>query len=266
MIYKIGEFSRMTNLTVKTLRYYDEAGILTPSSRDEESGYRLYDSEDYQKAELVILLRRLNFSISEIRDVLENFQDKSDLRYYLGEKKMQISKRLSHYKELMRTIDAYISQPEQEEKSMQYEIETKTYEPMLVASIRFRGSYEDTGKYYGKIFSAVKSKAAGAPFNRYYDCDYKEENADIEACVPVKEPVQGEGIEIKHLPAIKAIATTHKGPYDSLGAAYKALTDYATKNNIKCKIPSRETYLKGPSLIFKGNPNNYLTEIAFEIE
>lgn len=265
-MYKIGEFSRITSLTVKTLRYYDEAGILTPSSRDEESGYRLYSAEDYRRAELIILLRRFDFSISEIRDVLDNCDDKSDLRYYLGEKKAQIEKRINHYKGLMRAIDDFVSLPEQEEITMQYEIETKTYEPILVASIRFKGRYEETGKYFGMLYKVIQSKAAGAPFCCYYDGEYKEEGADIEVCVPVKEPVSGDGITAKKLPTVKAVVTTHIGPYDKLGEAYKAVTDYVTGHQLKSKVPGRETYLKGPGLLFKGNPNKYVTEVALEIE
>ena len=54
-MYKIGEFSKITNLTVKTLRYYDEEHILPPSHRNEENGYRFYDEEDFEKAELICI-------------------------------------------------------------------------------------------------------------------------------------------------------------------------------------------------------------------
>lgn len=52
-MYKIGEFSKITNLTIKALRYYDEENILKPSLR-ENNGYRLYSKEDIKKAELII--------------------------------------------------------------------------------------------------------------------------------------------------------------------------------------------------------------------
>lgn len=265
-MYKIGEFSRFTNLTVKTLRYYDEAKILTPSWRDDTNGYRLYDENDYKKAELIIFLRKLDFSISEIKDVLENYESQNDLTYFLAEKKTQISKRINDDQNLICALEAYISQPKREEKIMNYEIQTKIYAPVLVASIRYQGKYEDTGKYFGKIFNAVKSKANGTPFNCYYDGEYKEDDADIEVCVPIKEPVTGNGVSSKRLPEMKAIYTTHMGSYDTLGDAYKALADYALEHNLKCKTPSREIYLKGPGMIFKGNPNKYVTEIAMEIE
>ena len=68
-MYRIGEFSRITSLTVKALRYYDEEGILSPSERD-KNGYRLYNETDYEKARQIVLLRELDFSIMEIKDCL----------------------------------------------------------------------------------------------------------------------------------------------------------------------------------------------------
>lgn len=264
-MYQIGEFSRMTKLTVKALRYYDEADILSPSCREKENGYRLYSDADYQKAKLILLLRGFDFSIGEIRDVLEHYDSRDDLRYYLAEKKAQMENRIRGYKKLIREMDAYLSQPEQEENMMSYKIEVKTFEPVLVASIRFKGKYQDISNYIGKLYGAVKNKAAGAPFNLYYDCEYRETDADIEICIPVKEPVSGAGVETRRLPAMKAIVTMHVGPYEKLGEAYKALTDYATEQHFEMKTPARETYVKGPSMLFKGNPNKYETEIAIQI-
>ena len=262
-MYQIGEFSKMTKLTVKTLRYYDEAGILTPSCR-EESGYRLYSDTDYEKAKLIVLLRGFDFSIAELRDIMEHYENRDDLRYYLAEKKVQIEARIRDCRSLMRQMDAYLSLPKQEENSMNYKVEIRKLEPVLIASVRFQGRYEDTGKYVARLFGAVKSRAAGAPFNLYYDGEYRENDADIEVCVPVREPVSAAGIESRRLPAMEVIVTTHVGPYDKLGDAYKAVNDFAAENHLEMKTPSRETYVKGPGMIFKGNPNKYQTEIAVE--
>ncbi len=264
-MYRIGEFSRMTKLTVKTLRYYDEAGILVPSGRGDENGYRLYGDADYRKAKLILLLRRFGFSIGEIRDVLEHCESGDDLRYYLAEKKAQIETRIRGLRSLVREIDACLSPPKQEESSMNYQIEVKTFEPVLVAAIRFKGRYDDIGKYFGRLYATVKDKAAGAPFNLYYDGEYRETDADIEVCVPVKETVSGSGVTTRRLPAVKAVATTHAGPYEKLGEAYKAVTDYAAAHHLETETPSRETYVKGPGMMFKGNPNKYETEVAITV-
>ncbi len=264
-MYKIGEFSKITNLTVKALRYYDEQGLLVPSNRG-ENDYRLYDDRDFDKARLILFLRNLDFSISEIKDVLSRYENKEDLSYYLAEKKAFIERRIKQEKALIEQINHYLLPENNKEVNvMNYDIVRKELEPVTVASIRFKGKYADVGKYVGTLYKAVKDKAAGAPFNCYHDAEYKE-TADIELCVPTRGPVSANGITAKQLPHISAITTIHTGSYETINLAYKALLDYAKEKELPCKLPSREIYHKGPGMIFKGNPDKYITEIVIPVE
>ena len=109
-MYKIGEFSKITSLTIKALRYYEEQEILCPSERD-KNGYRLYNDQDYERARLIALLRGLDFSIMEIRDVISNYGGEEDLSYFLKEKQAQILERIAGEKAL---FSAGISESEKE--------------------------------------------------------------------------------------------------------------------------------------------------------
>lgn len=68
---KIGELARQTGLTVRTLRYYEEAGLLIPSERM-ESGYRLYGDEEIEKLHQILSLKQLGLSLAEIRTCLKD--------------------------------------------------------------------------------------------------------------------------------------------------------------------------------------------------
>lgn len=263
-MYKIGEFSKITNLSVKALRYYDEQKILQPSYRA-DNGYRLYDGNDFERAQLIEFLRSLNFSIAEIKDILSNCGSKEDLYYYLLEKKSLIEQHIENEKALIKKIDQHLLPKNKEVSGMDYKIEIKEFEAINVASIRFKGAYSDVGKHIKIIYKAVKDKANGAPFSCYFDDDFKE-IADIELCVPIKGIVTSPEVASKKLLGIKALCTTHTGSYETINFAYKALLDYAKEKGIECKLPSREIYHKGPGMIFKGNPDNYITEIAIPIE
>ena len=266
-MYKIGEFSKITNLTVKALRYYDEQGMLIPSERS-ESDYRLYDRSDYEKAQLIVFLKGLGFSISEMKDMLTTCESRDDISFYLEEKKSLIKDKIQKEKKLIKEIEKNLLLKEKEDNVLNsthrrkmYEIEIKEIPSMTVASIRFKGKYSDVGKHIGKIYQVVKDKAYGAPLNLYYDKEYQEE-ADIELCVPIKGTIAGGvGIDIKVLPTMKTIATVHTGAYQKLNEAYKAILDYAKENGFELLTPSREVYQKGPGMIFKGNPDKYVTEI-----
>ncbi|MCK8061509.1 MULTISPECIES: MerR family transcriptional regulator [unclassified Fusibacter] len=82
-MYKIGVFSKITKLTVKTLRYYDEIGLLKPATIDRETGYRFYDDENFEKAMQIKTLKRFDFSIKEILDVIDKIEEPDDMVTYL---------------------------------------------------------------------------------------------------------------------------------------------------------------------------------------
>jgi effector-binding domain-containing protein len=148
---------------------------------------------------------------------------------------------------------------------MNYEVEIKTIPPVLVAAIRYQGKYNELGKYLSEIYKNLKGNACGNPFNCYFDEGFKE-IADIEVCVPTKKNINTSAITTKELPSIRALHTVHHGPYEDINQAYKAVFDYASEKSLNCISPSREIYIKGPGMIFKGNPNNYITEILVPFE
>jgi len=262
-VYKISDFSKITVLSVKALRYYDEEGILVPSFRD-DNGYRFYSEADFKKAQLVALLRVLDFSIAELKDVLENYSGEEDLSYFLSEKKLMIEEKIKNDRLLIKKLESFLK-PKKEECFMDYKVEIKNYDEMTVASMRFKGAYSEVGKYFGPIFKEVQGKADGAPFSIYYDDCYAE-MADIEVCVPTKGLIKSTAVTAEKLPAVRAICTTHIGSYETINLAYKALTDYAAANSLETVLPSREIYIKGPGMIFAGNPNKFVTEVMIPLK
>jgi effector-binding domain-containing protein len=100
----------------------------------------------------------------------------------------------------------------------------------------------------------------------HYDTEYKEEDADFEACMPIRKGTPREGISVRELPGGRCAALLHKGPYDELGRSYAAILSYIHQQQYSVEVPTREVYLKGPGMIFKGNPKKYLTEIQILIK
>lgn len=264
-MYKISQFSKISGLTIKALRYYDNEDILKPTSRDFENQYRYYSDNDLKTAQLIKLLRSFDFSIREIKETIELVNLEEDLSHILHEKIKIIERNISKEKELSKKIRTYIKETNQRELYNEYSIQIIEVSEQLVASIRFTGKYTDLDRYIPILYGAVKYQKAGPHFNCYYDEDYSD-NADIEICLPVKTTINHKSIKMKTLPKIKALKTIHYGSYDTLKYAYKALIDYANKNQIKTITPSREIYIKSPGLIFRGNPNHYITEILLPFE
>lgn len=75
LMYKIGEFSKIVNMSVRTLRYYDEINILKPGYVDNFSNYRYYTEENINEANLITILRSVGFSLEEILMYKENLNE-----------------------------------------------------------------------------------------------------------------------------------------------------------------------------------------------
>lgn len=264
-MYKISQFSKISGLTIKALRYYDDVNILKPSFRNEENQYRYYNDNDLKKALLIKKLRALEFSIMEIKEVVETVKNENDLVYILQEKIKLIERNISKEKELIQKISLNKFSFDVTHKINDYLIEKKEIPKMLVASIRFTGRYSDLDKYVPMLYKTVKNNRDGKHFNCYFDKECVE-NADIELCIPIKQRIVDTNIECKILPKIKALYTIHYGGYDTLYFAYSAMFQYANVHNLEILTPIREIYIKSPGMIFKGNPDNYITEILFPYE
>ena len=105
----IGEFSRATGLTVKTLRFYHEQGVLAPSCVDDQTGYRYYAPEKIETARVITALRDLEFPLADVAEILAQHDDEADILDYLERQRAAIEERLSRYRQINRSLDDIIT-------------------------------------------------------------------------------------------------------------------------------------------------------------
>ena len=268
MNYSIGEFSRMTSLSIKSLRLYHEKGLLIPHHVDEFTGYRYYDEANYETARAIAILKRFDFSLAEIKEILQECGEEKDALVFLDEKLHQVQEKIRHYQQVSREIELAI-QFEREspvKNDGKFEIEEKVVDTMLIAGHRMKGRYQDYGDGIKVVAKTVGRHINGKPLCLYFDGEYKEEDADFEPCFPVRKGASTNEVSVRELPGGKCVSLIHKGPYETIGDSYHSLLAYIKQKGYKTVLPTREVYLKGPGMIFKGNPKNYLTEIQIFIK
>ena len=104
MVYKIGDFANMVNMSVRTLRYYDEIGLLKPEIVDKFTNYRYYTDDNVVEARFIILLKKVGFTLQEIIDYkkfLNNYDDTDDgTNQFLLKKQQQISEEMERLQEM----------------------------------------------------------------------------------------------------------------------------------------------------------------------
>jgi DNA-binding transcriptional MerR regulator len=264
-LFSIGEFSKMTGLTVKTLRFYHEEKLLAPAFVDPETGYRYYEGRQVERARVIAFLRSLELPVSEIRELLA--REEGDVLEVLERHQVELVARIKHLRNAERVLREHIAK-EKEERAMtvsNFEVSEKDVGAVMVAAIRMKGAYKECGKAFGKLARGFGRELAGRPMLLHHDTEFKENDADFEACFPVRQRREGAGAEVRELPAARCVTLVHQGPYEELGRSYAKVFSYVKSCGYDVEMPTREVYLKGPGMIFRGNPKKYLTEIQIPI-
>lgn len=267
-MYSIGEFSRISGLSIKALRLYHESGLLIPCKVDSQTGYRYYDHKNVERARIICRLRELDFSLDDIGKMLKK-NDDSDVIEFFEKQRDEILSRICRQKKIIKSLDSMINKEKEALMSFkggEFEVEEKQLDKILIAGIRYKGKYTDCGRAFGKIAKKMGRNICGKPFNLYYDDGFKEDGADIETCMPVRKGKEVDGINVRELGGGNCVSLIHKGPYETIGRSYEKIVGYINDKGYKYLVPSREIYIKGPGMILKGKPENYLTEIQILID
>jgi DNA-binding transcriptional MerR regulator len=268
-VFTIGDFSKITGLTVKTLRFYHEQGLLLPTHVDPETGYRYYDRSKIETARVITHLRSLDLSLEEIGEILRTARDDADLRDVMERQKRALEAKIRRYREVVRSLDQFLNQEEQARQIMGqslFQIEEKTMGSILIAAIRVKGRYAESGPAFGRIGKHLGRHISGKPFLLHYDAEYREDDAEFEVCMPIRGGKSTDGIVVRELPAARCLTLFHKGPYDQMGQSYSKILEYVREKASEVALPTREIYHKGPGMLFRGNPQKYLTEIQMPIQ
>ncbi|MCC9642873.1 MerR family transcriptional regulator [Rhodopirellula sp. JC740] len=268
-MFSIGEFSKITGLTIKSLRFYHEQGVLTPTHVETGSGYRYYSESQIDLARVIAQLRALEFTVAEVREMVSEHDDDADILERLASQRSAIKSRIKRDREIAGLLDRIITHETEATRTMNqstYAVEEKEFAPCLIASIRMKGAYHECGKGFAKIGRKLGRFIQGKPMLLHHDSEYKEHDADFEACMPIKRGDSTDEITVKELPGGRALSLMHLGPYEDIGRSYERIISHAKEHNLRYQSPTREIYHKGPGMIFKGNPKKYLTEIVFLID
>ena len=68
------------------------------------------------------------------------------------------------------------------------------------------------------------------------------------------------------MPATRCVSLIHRGPYEQLGRSYARVFEYIKQKGLEVVMPTREIYVKGPGMLFRGNPKKYVTEIQIPVK
>jgi effector-binding domain-containing protein len=268
-MYKIGEFSKLSRVPIKTLRYYHEIGLLEPAGIDNFTGYRFYRAEQLFRLNQILALKDLGFSLEEVRKMLGNAVSAQEIHGMLRLKQAELEAHVTEEQARLGRVASRLKQMSQEHDMPDYEMVIKEVETVTVAGYRgIAATYNSVGPFYERLFGALGQQSIhpiGAPMAIYYDEEYKEEDVDVETAVPVRPNTQITHpiINIRELPGCEMACVIHRGAYNNFSAAYQAMMAWISANCYHIIGPNREIYLKGPGIDV--DPTSYVTEIQVPV-
>ncbi|AGC43332.1 MerR-family transcriptional regulator [Myxococcus stipitatus DSM 14675] len=260
LLYAIGETSRITGLSVKALRLYQEKGLLEPSCVDPSSGYRYYTERDITVAHTLRALRDLRLSLEEIRGVLVELNQGASLAEQLAQVRMRLAEEAASAQRSVLALDTLLRHQAQAEAYLRAPppILERGLPTARVAMHRARGRYSDASVVFPRLLAACGPFIAGAPFCLLHEAEYREDDADISWCVPLAPGATPEGVHVEQVPEVQAATLVHSGPPDSVGPSWARLFAHLHVKERAPATPLRETYLR----VETKQGQSWLTELA----
>ncbi|MCI6188471.1 MAG: MerR family transcriptional regulator [Clostridium sp.] len=268
-MYRIGLFSKYCSTSIKTLRYYDEVGLLKPKFIDEENGYRYYTTEQLFKFHSIQSYRQIGLSIDEIRLILDGGE--SDKKIIENRKKELIDEKKSIEEQLLRI--KFLEEGKDDETYMNYHAVVKELPECIVYSKKLTIScYDDLFNVIPKIGETmlkanpeIKCTEPAYCYIQSLDGEYKEKDINIEFCEAVDRFGNCvDGIEFKKIESVTGVSVMHKGSYKEFGLAYAYLFNWIEKNNYVVLDSPREMYIDG--VWNKDSEDEWLTEIQVPVK
>lgn len=266
---KIGVFSKLGRVTVKTLRYWDEIGLLKPDFVNADNGYRYYAPAKLAKVHEIRSMKDIGLTLEDITTIIRDGYKKSVWIELLRSRKNALTDELNLCETRLTKLSQMLQLAEKEQIMEQVEI--RELPGVIVASMRTTiPSYNalfDIVPPMGKIMisQGAVCRIPEYCFNIYHDGEYRESEIDVEICEAVDDfCTDGEGIVYKKIAAVKEAAVImHHGGYDSLGKSYSLLMTWIDENGYEISDNPRESYIDG--IWNRDNPEDWRTEIQIPV-
>lgn len=262
---QIGEFSKICQVSVKTLHHYGKIGLLKPAEVDRFTGYRYYRLEQIDTMNYIQRLKRYGFSLDEIQGILA-VTDNNELKNKLRQQKEKLKRQQQETAVVLNELQAHISVFERTGDIMTYQksytIEVKDSPVMNALAVRTVMGVDEFGKYYGTLFERVpKEQVTPTGLNgaRYYDEEFHHESSDVELFIGIREEDKADLV----MEPCECAMTVHHGGYSTLSEAYGAIVSWMMENGYECAGAPFDLYIK--TQFDSLSPEEWETEVYFPI-
>ena len=244
-LYKIGMFAAMNHVTVKTLRFYEEQGLLMPALIHPDTGYRYYTLSQMAVLHQITALKLAGFKLEEIA----NINSGADEIAVLLKTTAELLEKIADITRQIAVVDGYLAK---KKTGLSSPILIKTIPETTVAFMRIRlESYDclfDRMPEMGALMEKAGCECALPEycFTAYPEPGYKDGDIPVEICESVVEAKKEIGdLKFKTMPEIQAACVFHKGSYRTFSESYETVLRYIEENGYEIAGEIRESYIDG---------------------
>lgn len=264
--YTIGELSQLTNIAIRTLRYYDEIGLLVPEKRD-ESNYRYYRRDQILQANIINQFKIQGYSLKEIRHHLTN-NSVSLSEETLNKKRAELQQTINELVKLEKRMGYFLECLKYQDH--QLHLQVKEVPEMYIAYIREKGLADPEAfmRRFSQLHTLLTTNSLqplGNIMARYLD-DYRQydiNNADVEVFIEVDINHEITNI-VRKEPATLCVSALHYGPYRNEYVTYTIMMEWMQEHGLQMCGPAYEYYLIDS--IFTSNEDEFVTELRIPVK
>lgn len=272
-MFRIGEFSKISQVPVSALRYYADIGLLKPEHIDNETGYRYYTFTQLPALNRILALKNLGLALNQISAIMQHGVSAEQIEGMLLLKQSELQQVVDETQSQIKLVQARLNQIYQEGKMPAYDIVTKSVDPIYALAIReVIPTPSHVGTLMGESFGAIARngiEVVGAPFAIFHDMEFKADDLDVEIVFPVAPKVQSNikldenrELVVGELAGFELAATTiYIGEFENIPNAYSVIGQWIAENDYQIAGASREVYLRAPS-----ETEPPMTEIQFPVK
>lgn len=270
-MFKIGDFSKISQVSIRSLRHYDAIGLLKPSYTDPFTGYRYYSADQLPRLNRIVALKNLGLSLEEVKRLLDDNLSAAEIRGMLLLKQAQMRQQISDELRQLSMVESRVQQIEREGALSPYDVVLKSVSTLTVVSIReVTPSLAAMGKLLSDAREAARRQAREFDvwLAVFYDPHF-DQSMDWELGFVVPDEYTGavklderRQMCVHTLPALPQVASViYQGSYIGLHHGYSALGTWIEQHGYQIAGDSREVFLR----IDESKNEDHVTEIQFPV-
>ncbi|MGI6664479.1 MAG: MerR family transcriptional regulator [Christensenellaceae bacterium] len=269
-MFKIGDFSRLSNVSVRMLRHYEKLGLLLPEKVDAFSGYRYYSAAQLEKIGKIEKLKSLGFSLAVVGKMLEE----ADLEMFFEMRKQELQEELARISAQANMLDSIKQILSEDATMMNYHVNVKEIPARYVMSARkVIPSYQEEGMLWNILYGEYQKQGvsfdeSGPGMAIFHDKEYKEQNVDVEVQSAIKgasgDYADTQAVKFYLAPAVQVASVTFRGSYDQMPSVSEALAKWIEDNGYAINGLMMNIYHVSPGQ--DPNPENWVTEACIAVE